>query len=1285
MFKPFRFTKAVLGTLSLACWLASAQAQTLSQVPLLTQSGSVPPNVLLMFDDSGSMPAEFLYQYGGGQGGYGRTGPDNQVFKATCGSTLDISTTCTYNTPAFNQYVKLSPDVNGITYDPRIRFRPRVDSTGALAAAGTPSNTDFYVYFYKNASGNNVTWPGSDNDPTLFSSYFNPSYTPPASVLATGATTGLIYPNAVSNSTGNLPKWTNRSDCAGTFCTLAEERQNYANFVKYHSNRLDLVKTGLGYAFKDLKDTLRVGWATINDLEDVQSSSGSLASNGGVAQFNDTRRSAFYTWLYSRTAPGNTPNRKALKSAGEYFKRQDNWGPWADYPNATSGTQSSPAVSGSFTAYVTLDPNTGLDTLTKTVTDTTNDRTSHKACRRSYALLVTDGYYNESTSEVGVGEVDSTAISTINGATPEGTAITFSYNGSTRPYPGGGTDTMADVAMKYWITDLRPDLPNRVKRIANPPNSNNYTNESFWQNMGFYAVALGIYGTLPQTTTTLANLTSGATSWPTAQVDNETTIDDMWHATINARGKMLSARNSDALSDGVESMLAEINKQSASQSGVAASTLSLTTLTSKYTPSYTTGSWTGNVVATDLDANGAEQCIRWKVVDTASVAGNASANPYIPPTCSSQPATATAVTLTTTSGTESGYSYAGINPANYATRHVYSWNGSGYGNFDSSNSYVNSNVVGANANLINFLRGDQSNEDTATVNQLYRTRVFVLGDIVNSTPTFIQNTLDMKYSKGFGGTYTTVSGSYASWLSTKANRTEGVLFAGANDGMLHGFRDTTGAEVFAFVPRAVMPKMHLLASRSYNHQYYVDGPTVEADACLTGGASCTTWSNLLLGTAGAGAKTVFALDVTNPLTMTAASVKWEITPTQSSTPSGITTNASNTLQNLGYILSDVQTGLAMNGQWVAVFGNGYYGADGKAYLYVVNLDTGAHIRTIATNSTVGNGLGAVRVVFKDNDTDRRIVGVYAGDLKGNMWKFDLSDTNSANWTVGINGSPLFTTTVPKPITAAPTVVTHPNNDGSRIVAFGTGKLFDSEDISATDTQSVYGIWDKVAWGSPTLGTTVSGTSTLVLQTISNAITGTNIVTAANGTTSTKTVNYYTVSSNAVNWATKNGWYMDLTNAGQRVIYALETLVGRYAAVDTVSPSNVSTDPCTVSGSGRAWNYVIDVTTGSGTTEAIFDTNGDGVINTSDSLAVGYENTADGRTKYIKNVGKSNANVDTGYGSSGAGDNGATYFTPLSTEQLPGFSLKSINSCIVNCNSNTANPIVRRTWRQIFMR
>jgi type IV pilus assembly protein PilY1 len=1293
MFAIPRLVKTLIRALPISFLVFSLQAQTLSQIPMLTKSISVTPNLLLILDDSGSMAAQFLYQYGGTGGGMGMPGPGSGrgTTTANCTGPFTIDTTCTYNnvaislttsvttpanwssgssyaqgafvlgsdskvyqceevtgctagnnptvlatTPAawsssssysrntkvlysdgnvYNctrssgcgssrvpgvssswdnlgdvasymdsiiqwtnpgiplatyiaasasaptgtgRFWELSPDINRITYDPRVSYRIRLTGTGSNTTSFTaPTPSDFFVFFYGN--GGTITpkksqvWDGTNTygDPAIYGSYFTQytaaaQSTNPVSVLAQGATTGLSYPQcvgacttapaSVSNSTGPFPKFAARNDCAGNSCTLAEERLNYATWKKFHSNRMDLAKTGLGYAFKDVSSGLRLGWAQISDLDGGATNLGT--SGAGVSALNQTTKTAFYTWLYARDPGSGTPLREALQSAGQYFSRSDNFGPWSDNPIGTSN---------------------GLSTLATTSTDTLAVRALHKSCRRSYAMIVTDGYYNGAdpgtgSTTPGTNDSDYKALSSpITGTTAAGAALSFTYDGRTKPYAQlSSTGTMADIAMKYWITDLRPDLTNNVPKSA--------INESFWQNMGFYAVGLGIDGTLAQTQANLNALTAGTLTWPNPPSAGNTasTVDDMWHATINARGRTLTARNADALSDAVESMLAEINKVTDSQSGVAASTASLITGTRKYSPLYTTGTWVGNIVASNLDPTSAvDTCIAWQTT------GPVITGPKVAPACSS---------------------YTSNNIPSYTARNIVAWNGSSYGAFDSSNSYVTSNVVGGSTtSLINYLRGDQSNEDSATVTNLYRTRESLLGDIANSTPTFIKGALDSGYSSLPNGALGQAS--YAAFVAMKTARTEGILFAGANDGMLHGFRDSNGAEVFAFVPKGVMSKLHLLANRSYDHTYYVDGTTTEADACLgAANKNCTSseWKNLLLGSLGAGGKEIFALDVTTltpsaTMGLSGANVLWEITTS--------TTGFS----NLGITLQDVQTGVTTDGRWIAVFGNGYYGADGKAHLYVADLNTGALIADFDTTVGSSNGLSGATLV---RDSNMRIIGVYAGDLKGNMWKFNLDPTCLSS-TAGANCTTrVYAPVSGKSITAPPYVVTHPN--GGRVVDFGTGKFFDTEDYSTTATQSFYGIWDSVAFGASMSGVTQTDTSQLQVQTVTGPTTGSYIATNANGTTYTATITGYTQSKNSVDWATKRGWYMDIPAAfaGERLIFPMANVyniaTSRLVLANTLAPS-VNNDPCQVIQTGSGHSYIFDGLTGSRPDKDVYTT------------------------------------------------------------------------------------------------
>ena len=1207
---------------------SSPSFAVISTEPLLTRTASVEPNLVINLDDSGSMYYGFLYEYGGTADYRGRPGPSVQT------------------------YAGYSPNINRIYYDPRILYARRVNADGTLQAAGptnayvvnqlcdpqTPnpataanaacfranapeqSTSGTYtirVYFARPfgvaGTGFGVADTGITVSNTSYSTtsvngigaYYNPSYTPSASELAPGATI-LAYPNTNTGATATLPKWIARTDCVAstTSCSWNEERQNYGNWLMYHSNRMRMSKTGIGLAFQPLQPTFRLGWGVMSGL----SASKQLVS--GVQLYDTTVRANFLTWLYgfdNSSTPSSTPTLQSVDAVGVYFTRRDNAGPWATNP-----TSSSVATS----------------TANRAATSSAADISTHSSCRRSYQLLMTDGYYNApSWAAISGSPLPSGAPGNVDGnpksAIPRPIGATYAYTPSS-PYTDSFSDTFADLAFKYWVTDLRPDIDNNVKPVtgARP-------NESYWQNMSFYAIGLGLSGTLPQTPATLAALTVPTISWPSPTGNTPTAIDDMWHATVNGRGQLLSATNADSLKTSIGQMMADIDKQSSSQSGVAVSTANLISGTRKYTPDYTTGVWTGNITARNLDPNnGKETTTAWQVETSETV--------------STIPA--------------------------HGSRNLFVWDGAAASpkapafTFTAMPTTVKASMTGVvTTELIDYLRGDRTNEGIKGLG-LYRTRERTLGDIVNSAPAFVKAGIDLGYGL-LGGTGATAASAYAAYRSTKTARTQGVLFVGANDGILHAFRESDGVEVFGFIPRAVLPKIHLLADKAYTHQYFVDGPTIETDAYL-GGA----WKNVVVGTAGAGAKSIFAIDVdkTTPTALSGSNVMWEI-------------NSSTTgFSGLGHVLSDVQTGQLTDGTWVAVFGNGYDSAvtNATARLYVVNLTTGALIMDIVVPQPTGsqNGLGGVRLAIDDtvgSTTRKQIIGAYAGDLVGRMWKFDLKNATActAPCASKLPTDPLFTTNPAQPITATPAVLKHPTI--GKVVSFGTGKFYETADLSTTATQTMYGVWDNVDFGGTPTVTTVSGTATLMVEQTIGDVTATRVITNPDLTTSTVVVTYFGISTNAVDWTTKRGWYTSFptANTGQRNVYPTDILLGNFIQMDTISPSNVSLDPCLNTGKGKGWVYVFDGLTGKGLTEQVFDTNGDGNVDSADTIVSGFASLPDGRNTTLVIASRTDSSKTTLANISG-GDASSTIMK---------FSCALLGNCPAGAQQQ------KRTWRQLFLR
>ena len=374
--------------------------------------------------------------------------------------------------------------------------------------------------------------------------------------------------------------------------------------------------------------------------------------------------------------------------------------------------------------------------------------------------------------------------------------------------------------------------------------------------------------------------------------------------------------------------------------------------------------------------------------------------------------------------------------------------------------------------IVGWLRGDAAHERRN--GGAYRDRPnTVLGDVVNSTPLFSRSN-DHAYQLAPAASYSAggVHGHerYRSYVQAKASSRTPIVMFGANDGMFHVLDAraglaSSGREIFAYVPRAAYAALGSLPDPAYTHRYSVDGPVVEGDVW-----NGTHWKTIAIGTTGAGAAGIFAIDVTAPgPSMGAGSVLWDITAADH--PSAAVRNALGLTIGAGVIGSvrfdaDRTSATEPNGAWAYIVGNGYESRNDTAALLVFNALDGSLIRAIDTG--VGgagnrNGLGAVTPVY---DGNRNIVAVYAGDKLGNLWKFDLSSADPSSWKIfneqppGVP-SPLFTATeggMTRPIHQAPRVAPHPL--GGLHVAFGTGKYFEVGDPANSDDQGIFVLRDQ---------------------------------------------------------------------------------------------------------------------------------------------------------------------------------------------------------------------------------
>ncbi len=377
----------------------------------------------------------------------------------------------------------------------------------------------------------------------------------------------------------------------------------------------------------------------------------------------------------------------------------------------------------------------------------------------------------------------------------------------------------------------------------------------------------------------------------------------------------------------------------------------------------------------------------------------------------------------------------------------------------------------ATPNIMNYLRGDTSLERRFPLG-VFRDRrgATVLGDIVNSSPQLSKaadHAYHMQPAASYSAAGTDGFTEYRNYVAAKKTTRWPTVLFGANDGMFHILdarvgQPTSGQELFAYVPRAVYSQLRGLADPAYVHRYTVDGPVLEGDVW-----DGSVWKTIVVGTTGAGPAGLYAIDITAPQSgLSSANVLWDITPADH--PSADVQDHLGSTIGLGAIGSvrydvDATPATKPNGKWAFIVGNGYESVRNRAVLLVFDAMNGSLIRAIDTgvgNAGNPNGLGAIAPVY---DGNRNIVAVYAGDKLGNLWKFDLSSDDPANWKIFNEApvgspKPLFAAGNTRPILQEPRILTHPI--GGLYVAFGTGKYFETSDPADTNDQGIFAIWDK---------------------------------------------------------------------------------------------------------------------------------------------------------------------------------------------------------------------------------
>lgn len=712
-------------------------------------------------------------------------------------------------------------------------------------------------------------------------------------------------------------------------------------------------------------------------------------------------------------------------------------------------------------------------TLLKTIGDLyVNDSSKtyiQYACQRNSIMIVTDGF------------ADATSTTT-------GTYSSSPWFNSA-PYTTIYSGTLADLAAYYYsktvgsstfTTGLVPYDPN-----ATAPNADKNPN----LHVNMYGMTLGAQGTIFGTGSNQdKDPYTYSPTWPNPSVSHSpTAVDDLYHATINGRGKMLLATDSVSATSSIKSIISDLLNKSGAGGAITVSNINIQPGdNTAYIASFNASAWYGDLVASPID-----------------------------------------ITTGNTSATNSLWSFqATLDALDWTTRKFASYTGSSGAIFPSGLSttqtaLLNSPNATDNATVASWLTGDRSNEGT-----LYRTRTHVLGDLIDAEPVMVNDKRSWSI---------TTDSSYTTFGQTIAGR-KTVVYQAGNDGMLHAIDTSNGGELWAYIPSLVLSKLSQLAQKTYNHIFTVDGTPTVRDV-NTG----STWKTLLVAGLRAGGNGYYALDVTNPAATSSADlaskVKWEFP--NASTSSSVTNNV-----GLSYgqpLIANTAAG------YVVMVSSGYNNSgDYAGHLFVLNPDTGAVIRDISTgygSSLTPAGLSHLSAFAADGVTAS---AVYAGDLNGNIFKFNISDANPANWSVTRIAVLQDSGGATQPITQSVEV----GQVNSQTAIFvGTGRALATSDFSSTQTQSVYAFLDD--------GTIYTGSnsprSVLVQQTVT-VVTG----------------GFRTISHNAVDYSTQKGWYFDLP-AGEGVTTDMQLAFGTLV----LNSNAPSTSAC----SSNSYQYQVSESTG----------------------------------------------------------------------------------------------------------
>jgi type IV pilus assembly protein PilY1 len=836
--------------------------------------------------------------------------------------------------------------------------------------------------------------------------------------------------------------------------TLEEERQNFANWYTYHRRRIFSVKYAIAKAISKIKGA-KIGFYFINndensDLNDAKNQAVlpvSCIDSDDISNITtDNKLDELLDVLYKAPHDYGTPLRKSLHEVGKYYK----------------GTRN-------------------------VVSDKSPFSEDGGECQHAFSIVITDGFWNGALDESdNIGNTDGNDDSEYDG-------ICFEDDQS---------NTLADFSMYYYENDLASSLDNLV-----PPRPGD---DAPHQHMVTHSVSFGVGGELDPVDypncppDIIPNANCSCPQWPKIERGTNSTIDDLWHASVNGRGQFFKTTVPQMLAKNIELIVNQI-PTSGSVASISSSGPKLETNINIYQGSYNSKDWSGDLKAFSLKSDSSNE------FDFDSYTWSANEE---------------------------------LKKISWENRKIYTFN-NGKGRIDFNENMPLGNIYPGNLdiakNIVNYIRGDSSLEKRNGGN--FRNRYYSMGDIIHSSPLYVEN-----------------------------NAGEKRIYIGANDGMIHVLDASNGKEIEAYIPNIVFRNLRNLVKSDYFHTYFIDSTPIYKS---------TTKGEFVIGGLGKGGKGYYCINCTD------STQSWEFNH-----------NESDLLMGYSYSTPYIVESKA---GFVVIFGNGYGSSEEQAVLYIRSLTDGSEIKTIRTETDGCNGLSTPALI--DFDFDGLVDYAYAGDLKGNLWKFDLTDDNPDNWDVAYGKAtpmPLFQAKnsrgTPQPITTKPDVLSHCllDRDGY-IVVFGTGSYLTDKDTKSIDQQTLYAIWDwqnnerddSFYFGS------FEDDERPFLKYISDKLGDYKLsLQQQQLETGYSNETHMVLSNNAMTWYPDKtdsgishvGWYFDLPKLGERIIANPSVREGKIF-ITTLMPAK---SKCGVDGNSSI--YILDACSGGRLSDPVFKEN-----------------------------------------------------------------------------------------------